>query len=116
MVKEFLLLPMVLTVFERDTKIIASHVKTKAPYEQALQLAMDRVTANLAELKREFRQRGIKVFDSERTASGVHCKYLCRGYENQFDMMWLYIRAEVELRMKHYLGAHLKAYLTLKKR
>ncbi|ANE48051.1 hypothetical protein SY83_19105 [Paenibacillus swuensis] len=114
MIKEFLLLPLVLTVFERDTEVIGNNVKTKAPYVEAIALAMDRVTLNLAGLKKEFRLRGIKVFDGVRTEHGIRCSYLCRGYENQFDLMWTYVKAEVELRMKHYLGTHLEVYLSHK--
>lgn len=110
MITEFIILPFVLSVFDRDAKVIGDHVKTKAPYIQTIELAMDRITTNLTEVRKEFRKRDIRVFPTRRTEHGIQCSYMCRGYENELELMWNYVRAEVEIRMKHYLGAHLELY------
>lgn len=110
MIKEFIVLPFVLSVFERDAKVIGHHVKTNAPYIQNIELAMGRISTNLTELRKEFRTRGIHMFPTRRTDHGIHCNYMCRGYEKELEFMWNDVRAEVEIRMKHYLGTHMELY------
>jgi hypothetical protein len=76
---------LLLTVLERDKKAIElSAVKLKQPYIEVIQTTMDKVTKDLANIRREFRKRNIKVYDEERTEKGIEYKYICRGYHSNF--------------------------------
>ncbi|GGF87101.1 hypothetical protein [Paenibacillus aceti] len=110
-VKMYLLLPMILSAFERDKKIIERHLKTPGPYISSIDSAMDRVAVDLKEVKRKFRSLGIKVYEEARTEKGIEAKYLCRGYHHDFDMLWSRIAAECGVLMESYLGLDISKYI-----
>lgn len=103
-VKMYLLLPLVLSAFERDKKIIEQNIKTPGPYINFIDSAMDRVTLDLKEVRRKFRLLGIKVYEETRTDKGIDARYLCRGYHHDYKMLWSRIAAECSVLMEKYLG------------
>jgi hypothetical protein len=104
-IKEAILLPLVLTALERDGQWIRlSKIKTKQPYLDVIERAMQRITDDLVLIRRHFRERGIKILSSNRSSYGIHCTFLCRGYESHFELLWYYARGEAEQKMKHYLN------------
>lgn len=109
-IKMYLLLPMILTAFERDKKIIEQNLKTPGPYVNYINTAMDRVSADLKEVRRKFRTLGIKVYEETRTEIGLDARYLCRGYTHDYKLLWSYIAAECGVLMEKYLGADIKKY------
>jgi hypothetical protein len=111
-IKEVLLLHLLLTVFDRDAKVLQeSKLKTKQPYVDLLQRAMDGVTADLAVLRNRLRENGIRMTDERRDAEGVGCVYWCRGYKASFEMLWHFAKAETEVRMRKYLGEDIRKYV-----
>ncbi|MFS0841270.1 hypothetical protein [Paenibacillus sp. 1P03SA] len=108
-IKEFLLIPMVLSVFERDTKIINSSVRSPGAYVDAIKRAMDLATKEITTIKQFFRLKGIKIIQQEKRETGVHASYLCRGYRNDLSLLWSFIEAEVDIRKRRYLGENIKA-------
>jgi hypothetical protein len=111
MVKQTLLLPLLLSVFDRDAKRIASVVKTPGPYVDALQRAMDRVAADLTEIRSSLRKNGVKVYEHERTAAGIRTEYQCRGYVGEYGILTDTLRAEAENLMRKYLTEDMAFYL-----
>jgi hypothetical protein len=111
-IKEVLILNLLMTVFDRDTKVLQeSKLKTKQPYVDVLQRAMDDVTADVAFLRNRLREKGIKVTDERRDEDGVGCVYWCRGYKASFEMLWHFAKAETEVRMRKYLGEDIRKYV-----
>jgi len=111
-IKEILLLTLLLTVFDRDSKILQeSRLKTKQPYVDLLQRAMDDAAADLAYLRRRLREKGIKITAERRDKAGVGCEYWCRGYKASFEMLWPFAKAETEIRMRKYLGEDIRKYV-----
>jgi hypothetical protein len=111
-IKEILILNLLMTVFDRDTKVLEeSKLKTKQPYVDLLQQAMDDVTADVALLRNRLRENGIKVTDERRDENGVGCVYWCRGYKASFEMLWHFAKAETEVRMRKYLGEDIRKYV-----
>jgi len=111
-IKEAMLLNLLMTVFDRDIKVIEdSKLKTKGPYVDLLQRAMDDVTADLARLRRRLREKGIKMTEERRDEDGVGCVYWCRGYKASFEMLWHFAKAETEVRMRKYLGEDIRKYV-----
>lgn len=104
LIKSFVILPMILTAYERDSKIITESVKTPGIYTDMIEAAMDRVTKLLTEVRREFRKRGIKVYEITRDAEGVRADYKCRGYTNTLRMLWSLVTAEANVRMRAYMS------------
>jgi hypothetical protein len=111
-IKEVLLLNLLLVVFDRDCKVIQESVlKTKQPYIDTLQRAMDAVVQDLTVLRNRLRESGIKMTDERRDEQGVGCLYWCRGYKSSFEMLWHLAKAETEIRMRKYLGEDIRKYV-----
>ncbi len=105
LIREFILLPLILSAFERDKSAIdKSLIKTKKPYIDTIQRAMDRITEELSIIHKEFKKRGIKVFDGQRNEKGILYSYHCRGYKRDIEILWTYAKAEAEIRMLKYLS------------
>lgn len=110
-IRESVILPLVLTAFDRDCRLIAAAVKTPGPYVDAIQRAMDRITADLTRHRRYFRTHGIKLFDPEWTAQGIEAGYLYKKYERKFVMLTETLRVDAELYMRKYLGENIVRFL-----
>ncbi|MEF3302317.1 hypothetical protein [Paenibacillus sp. GYB003] len=108
LITNYIVLPYVLNVFERDkNKIEKEQVfKTFTPYVAMLDLVIGKIMKDLSDVRKELRKRGIKVYDGERTSSDVTYEYLCRGYMNKMTLLWGTLRADVEIMMNHYLGVY----------
>lgn len=111
LVKSYILLPFILTVFERDKAIMQSALKTPAPYIDAIDRAMDQVNVLLREIRKEFKTTGIKVYEITRSENGIQARYARRGYTGEMRLMWSSIRAEIEMRMRVYLGVHHEQFM-----
>ena len=106
MVKQSLILPIVLDVLAHDIRVLqGSTAKMNGLYVKYLHSLQDQVSLELYHLRRQLRQKGIKVFRQERAKKGLEAEYLCRGYEHQFMMLWGVVKAEVEIA----LGALMRA-------
>ncbi|TVY08506.1 hypothetical protein [Paenibacillus cremeus] len=111
MLKEYVLLPYVLTAFDRDAKQITAAVKTPGPYADTIQRAMDAITSDIVQLRSYFRASGIRVLDMKRTADGIQAKYVYRSHHSEFMMLTNLIRVEAELLMRRYLGEDVTRYI-----
>lgn len=104
-VKMYILLPLILTAFDRDKKIMEKYLKTPGPYVGFIDTAMDKVTLDLKEVRRKFRLLGLKVYEETRTELGIEAKYLCRGYHHSSMLLWSFVAAECSVLMEKYMGA-----------
>lgn len=105
-VKEFLLLPLILDLMERDLRLVlsgASSFKLPELYTDILRRLQSRITRELAEIRQQMRRHGIKVYEQHRTQSGLEARYLCRGYQYECSMLWGFARAEIDRRVAIYL-------------
>ncbi|WP_379319290.1 hypothetical protein [Paenibacillus puldeungensis] len=110
-VKLYIILPLILTAFERDKKIIERELKTPRPYVTLLDNAIKRVEDDHREVRRKFRVLGLKVYEEKRTVDGIYARYLCRGYHYEFSMLWSLITAESSVLMEKYLGLDIFKYI-----
>ncbi|WP_068616801.1 hypothetical protein [Paenibacillus tuaregi] len=105
-VKEYVLLPLILDLMERDLRLIssdASPFKLPELYTDVLRKLQARITRELAQIRQQMRQHGIKVYEQHRTRAGLEAKYLCRGYQYEFSMLWGFAKAEIDRRVIFYL-------------
>lgn len=108
LVKPYIILPMILTAFERDKKIIegSGAIKTPAPYAAMIEAAMKRVSTDLRNVKREFRERGIKVYEVGRRGNLIEAKFVCRGYTGKFNLRDTYLIVQAGEMMRAYLSGN----------
>ncbi|MNK08741.1 hypothetical protein D3C87_266840 [compost metagenome] len=105
-VKEFLILPLILDLMERDLRLVSSgSTPFKLPelYMAVLRGLQSRITRELSQIRQQMRQHGIKVYEQHRTGTGLEARYLCRGYQYEFSMLWGFARAEIDRRVTFYL-------------
>lgn len=103
LIKSYVLLPMILSAYERDKQIIEESVRNPEIYTDMISAAMDRVTKMLTEIRREFRTRGIKVYEITRDMEGIRADFVCRGYTSNMRMLWSLVRAQASERMRVYM-------------
>lgn len=105
LLREYILLPIVITIFERDlNEIRTSKIKIKEPYIDALNRCIDRALLDHALVKRELTKKGIKIFAQTKNKDGIMVQYECRGYRYSFLPHWYYLKGLVEMRIRYYLG------------
>ncbi|MGE7828880.1 hypothetical protein [Paenibacillus sp. NPDC093718] len=109
-VKRYILLPMVISAFERDCRYIEQNLKTPEPYIDAIKAAIDRAHKELMEVKRHFWLKGIKVYEEKATDIGKKAKFMCRGYTSQIELRWEFLTAEASVLMRKYLGLDISHY------
>ncbi len=110
-VKLYLLLPLVLSAFERDKELAGYTFRTPEPYVRMIDTAQRKVEADLKEVRKKFRELGIKVYEENLTFTGLDAKYLCRGYHYDFRMLSSLIAAESQVLMEKYLGLDIFKYV-----
>jgi hypothetical protein len=103
-IKNYILLPLLLTVFERDKKVIEeAELKTPGPYIDMMAAVIRKVEQDIVQGKKQMRAKGIKVYDEKRTDQGLEWKYTYRGYQHKGQFVWDVVRMEIEERMRGYL-------------
>lgn len=114
MIKEYLLLPLVLSVFERDARYVReSPIKTPDPYIKVIHRAMDQASGEWTRLRAEFRRRGIQVTWQKLEPEGLYASYLCRGYSGSMRLLIRLVKSEIEIRHRKYLGEDMTCYRDL---
>ena len=109
--KMVLMLPIVLSIFSKDQKMIDElKIKTKEPYVELLQTAMDNAHRELSRQETRLRQLKLEIIESDLSREGLSCLFSCHGYSHQFHMKADFLKAEIMLWMKHFLGLDVLKY------
>lgn len=112
LVKRYILLPLILSAYERDQRIIKESGLFKTPdiYTELLEIGLNAVIEELRDVRRAFTKRGIKVYEETRSKEGVRAEYLCRGYHQDMFLSWSLITAECVVMMRKYLGLDISRF------
>ncbi|OME86543.1 MULTISPECIES: hypothetical protein [Paenibacillus] len=105
LVKDFILLPLLLDVLENDRGILsAAALKMPVISNTIIDRLQKAALADLAQVRRNMRERGLKVYEDRKTRLGVEAEFLCRGYHHKLSMLWGLVESEIEQRSYTYLG------------
>lgn len=110
LVKTYIMLPLVISAFERDAAIMSAQLRTPAPYVEVLRKAGNAAAADLRDVRAEMRSRGLKVYEQNRLDSGVEAKFLCRGYHERMLLLYDVITVQAAIHMRSYLGLDISEY------
>jgi len=112
LVKRYILLPLILSAYERDQRIIKESGLFKTPdiYTEVLEIGLKAVTEELRDIRKAFTKRGIKVYEEEKSKEGIRAEYLCRGYHQHIFLSWSLIKAECVVMMRKYLGLDISRF------
>lgn len=106
MIRDLIMYPHMLTMCEKSlVEIKNSSNIFKRYFEQFIQMNMDMITKDLFQLRRETKNRNIKVFEDETIDGIIYHKYICRGYENKFGIVRETLRSEISVRMAKYASS-----------
>jgi hypothetical protein len=109
-VKEYLLLPILLTMLQRDIDTIAeSTLKVSLPYIGVMRKIMDTVRSDLLRIRKSLGGAGIRIYAEDKNASGVLCKYVCRGFHKTLSLTREEVRAEVSLLAGKYMDVSISS-------
>ncbi|NHN34799.1 hypothetical protein [Paenibacillus agricola] len=110
MILKSILLPMLLTMVEKNGKEFeVSTNMLRRYYISATQILMHRIHTEMVKNKNELKARKIKVYEDIRPDDDLNYKYLCRGYEYPFAIM----RDVVKSRLSVMLGEYVKSMLNI---
>ncbi|RCX23084.1 hypothetical protein DFP94_101676 [Fontibacillus phaseoli] len=68
------------------------------------QYVLNRIIRDSYKLRRELKQRSIKILSEEQADLVVYYRYYCRGYEERFGMTRDVMRSEISLRLTKYMS------------
>jgi hypothetical protein len=106
MIRDVIMFPHMLTICDKSLQEVKRSPNLFNRYfEQFIQMVMDMVTKDLFKLRRELKNRNIKVFDDETIDSIIYHKYACRGYEDKFGIVRETLRSEISVRMAKYASS-----------
>ncbi|WP_427050355.1 hypothetical protein [Paenibacillus sp. TC-CSREp1] len=111
LIKSHIILPRILSAFERDAALINATLKTPGPYADLIAEAQRKLTADIYEIRKQFRTRGIKVYEEVTDNDGVTARYKCRGYEAEMRLRWTMMAPQAPVIMRRYLGVPVKDYV-----
>ncbi|BBI32856.1 hypothetical protein [Cohnella abietis] len=104
MIRDFIILPVVLTMTNKNLADIENSAHSlKTLYAKVTRIMMDMISMDLYRIKREMKQRNIKVFEEEQADGIMYYRYIYKGYQEKFGMVREVLRAEVSMRMTKYI-------------
>jgi hypothetical protein len=103
LMEQFIYLPMVLTVLNRDMNAIQhSQIKLKQPYLLMIEEAMKKIQKELSEIKKEMKKRQLKVVKIQQDEAFTMYSFLYKGYEEHHNYFNPRIRNKVQELIIHY--------------
>jgi len=111
MLRDYILLPHLLTMLERSRADIERSANLLKPaYLAAADALLDRATQEMRQLRRELAQRRIKITGEEYDGEMVYYySYVCRGYTDQFGIVREVMRSQLSVKLGQYIGDLAKA-------
>ncbi|MFC4099911.1 hypothetical protein [Paenibacillus xanthanilyticus] len=107
LVKRYVLLGVTVRILNHDIRVVgAAPAKLPRLYESMLRGLQDRTLLELAALRKDFREHGIRIVEELQGTGGMTARYISRGYEHSFTLGWSYVRAESERLLKCYTTSH----------
>ena len=104
MIEKAIYLPMVITVLNRDLKVIeSSPFKLKRPYIELIEHALQSVQEDLVEVRRYLRKGNIKVSKLNSDESFTMYCFLYKGYEEHHNYFNPRLRNKTEEILCYYL-------------
>lgn len=104
MIEKAIYLPMIITIFNRDLKIIEmGGFKLKRPYQRLVEKALKRVQKDLTEVRNYLRIQKIKVSEMGRDETFTMYCFIYKGYEEHHNYFNPRLRNKTEELLEHYL-------------
>ncbi|OOE12224.1 hypothetical protein [Fictibacillus arsenicus] len=104
LIEKFVMYPIMLTLFDRDLKVVnRSPFKIKRPYIALLEQIMNQVSKDLHDVRIELKKRKIKVMDGRRDHDITEYEIFIRGYREIMRFPNVHLKNKAETLMLSYL-------------
>lgn len=98
MIRDAIMYPYMLTICDRNLQDLRNSTHLfKLLFEGVLQIIINYITKDLSKVKRELRQRNIKIYSDEIYDGVIYHRYICRGYEDRFGIVREVLRSEISV-------------------
>ena len=96
LIRDSILLPHLMTMVQKGLdEISGSRIMLYHVMAQFMRALMDRVSLESFHVRRELKQRSIRVLSDETIDEIVYNRYICRGYYEKFGMTREVMRTEI---------------------
>lgn len=100
LIKEALILPIMIDELEQGIQYMKQHyMKMAELYIENLHHVQSITLSRMYMLKKELRNRQLKIIETEKDEYFLKASYLCRGYQHQMVLLWEVVYANLELRL-----------------
>lgn len=105
MIRDHILLPHMEKMVQKsiDDATYSTNIM-KRLYILASQKILEQIKQDMYKIRREFKQRNIKILEEEHSDFIIYYRYNCRGYEDRFGMTRDVMRAEISLQLTKYMS------------
>ncbi len=104
LIRDWMILPYMMTMADKGLQDAKrqNHL-FKRLFIRSIQFVLDSITRDMMLLRKELAQRQIKVWDDITQDDIIYCKYVCRGYEDQFGITREVLRTEIAKKFGLYI-------------
>jgi hypothetical protein len=104
-IKDFILLPMLLTVVDniRNKEIFIDKVQEMI-IDSAVESLMNLIHNDLVEVRKQMRNLKIKVWEEDQNKPYLDYKYIRGGYEERFMLLKTVAKAELSVKLGNYVN------------
>jgi len=103
MIRDLIMFPQLIAMTQKSIEDIGlSKLTLKGVVARCLEVIMFRISDDYYALKRELKNRNIKVNEEETNDGILYYRYFCRGYEEQFGIVRETLRTEMSMRLTKY--------------
>ena len=108
LVKQYLLLPILLTMLQQDIDAIRqAALRISPPHIVVIERMMESVRQDLSRIRQSLGLASIRIYSEDKNTDGVTCKYVCRGYHETFALSRTDVKSEVGLLAGRYIDPRL---------
>lgn len=108
LIRDSILLPMMLDIAEKNRAELENYftLSLKALFLASIERLQDIIHADLVQVKKQLREKDIKVWELNNEGMGfaLSYRYRRRGYENSFDIMKSLIKSELSMKLGKYIS------------
>lgn len=99
-IKEAILFPYILNTLEHDIRLLMdSNLKMKELYARQLRGLQNKATLVNSDIRKQMRNRGIKILTETREKERFVTEYLVRGYTSNFQMLYTHLKVNIQARL-----------------
>jgi len=103
-IRDFVLLPVMLTIVEKNRQQIERSPYPMRPlYAAATEALARRIHEDLVRARKTLKEAGIKIWEEQRSQYVIYYRFVCRGYQETFAIIREVARAEIHMKLKMYI-------------